>query len=101
MKGHENRRAPRADHDSIIEVFDADGDLIIGIGRLVNFSNAGVCISTTKVLEIGQKVTARIRLLREGAIEASARIVWSRKKPNSILYGIEFDSIRKIQPKVV
>jgi len=95
MKYSEKRRAPRAKHDSVLEIYDADGHLIIGIGRLVNFSNVGICFSSTKVLNKGQKLTARVRLLKEGTIEVTARVVWVEKKSNSFLYGIEFDSIQK------
>ena len=101
MVNKENRRAPRTGHDSVLEIYDAEGDLIIGIGRLVNFSNVGVCFTSTKLLTKGQKLCARIRLLKEGALEASARVVWVKKRPNSMVYGIEFDSIQKIQPSVV
>ena len=100
-KKQEKRRSPRASHDSVLEIYDADGHLIIGIGRLMNFSNVGICFSSSKVLEIGQQVIARMRLLKEGALEASARVVWIKKKPNTLLYGVEFDSIQKIQPSVV
>ena len=101
MRPNEKRRAPRSPHDSILELYDADGHLIIGIGRLVNFSNAGVCFSSTKVLVKGQKLTARVRLLKEGALEVSARVVWVEKKLSAIFYGIEFDTIQKIQPAIV
>ncbi len=101
MSENEKRRSPRASHDSVLEIYDSDGHLIIGIGRLVNFSNVGVCFSTTKVLAKEQKVVARIRLLKEGALEVSARVVWLKKKPNSMLYGIEFDTVQKIQPTVL
>jgi hypothetical protein len=101
MSASEKRRAPRARHDSVIELYDADGHLIIGIGRLVNFSNVGICFSSTKVLTKGQKLHARLRLLKEGALEVSARVVWVDKKPGSMFYGLEFDSVQKIQPAVV
>jgi hypothetical protein len=101
MSDKEKRRAPRASHDSVLEIYDSDGHLIIGIGRLVNFSNVGVCFSSTKVLEKGQKVFARIRLLKEGALEVSARVVWVKKRPNSMLYGIEFDTVQRIQPTLL
>ena len=101
MGYNEKRRAPRASHDSVLEIYDSGGHLIIGIGRLVNFSNVGVCFSSTKVLAKGQKVVARIRLLKEGALEVSARVVWMKKRPNSVLYGIEFDTVQQIQPSVV
>jgi PilZ domain-containing protein len=101
MSTKEKRRAPRASHDSVLEIFDAEGNFILGIGRLINFSNVGVCFSSTKVLEKGQKLHARLRLLKEGALEVSARVVWVEKKSNTMLYGLEFDSIQKIEPSVV
>jgi hypothetical protein len=101
MKYSEKRRAPRAKHDSVLEIYDAEGHLIIGIGRLVNFSNVGICFSSSKVLAKGQRVTARVRLLKEGTLEVSARVVWVEKKLQALFYGIEFDSIQKIKPTVV
>jgi hypothetical protein len=101
MGTKENRRAPRSRHDSVLEIFDTGGNLIIGIGRLINFSNVGVCFSSTKVLTKGQKVHARLRLVKEGALEVSARVVWTEKKSNMMFYGLEFDSIQKIEPSVV
>ena len=101
MKYSEKRRAPRAKHDSVLEIYDADGHLIIGIGRLINFSNVGICFSSTKVLDKGQKLCARLRLLKEGALEVSARVVWVKKRPASMLYGLEFDTVQKIKPSVV
>jgi len=97
MTGKENRRAARSSHDSAIEIFDADGHLIVAIGRLVNFSNVGVCFASTKVLAKGEPLRARLRLLREGTLEVSAHIVWARKQPNTTLYGLAFDSVQKLK----
>ncbi len=100
-KTKESRRSPRARHNSVLEIFDDAGHLIIGIGRLVNFSNSGVCFSSTKVLRQGQKLHARMRLLKEGALETGAHIVWVKKLPNTMLYGLQFDSIQKIRPTII
>ncbi len=101
MEPREMRRSPRAKHDSVVEIFDAEGHLIIGIGRMINFSNVGICFSSTQVLKKGQRLHARIRLLREGALETSAHIVWVKKRPAFMLYGIAFDTIQKIQTSVI
>lgn len=92
----ENRRAPRAKHDSVLEIFDESGHLITAVGRLVNFSSVGACFSTTKVLDKGEWFRVRLRLLKEGKMEARARVVWSRRKTNAILYGIEFEKVKRI-----
>lgn len=90
--GKENRRAPREHHDSVMELFDEDGRFITGIGRLVNVSTVGVCFSSTHKLEKGEHIRARLRLLKTGPLEVEGHVVWVRKRPNSILYGVAFDS---------
>jgi hypothetical protein len=91
--GKENRKVARSKHDSVLELYDSGGNLIMGIGRLVDFSRTGACFSTPQVLEQNKPLRARIRLLSVGVIEATAHIIWSRRKVNTILYGIEFRAI--------
>jgi len=95
MPSRENRRAPRSRHDSVLELYDEDGHFITGVGRLVNFSMVGACFATTKVLKQGEKLKARVRLLKEGTLEVLAHVVWMRKKTNTFLYGIEFKNVKK------
>ena len=97
MSSKENRRADRTKHNSVLEIYDTEGHLIKGIGRLINFSNVGVCFSSTKVMEKGERLRARLRLLKEGTLEISAHIVWVKKKPTLRLYGLEFDSLQKLR----
>jgi len=91
----DNRRAPRARRDSVLELHDEKGHLIIGIGRLVNFSAMGACFASTQVFKQGERIHAQLRLLKEGRLNISGHIVWMRRKTNTLLYGIEFDSIRR------
>ena len=97
MSSRENRRAPRAKHDSVLEIFDAENHFITGVGRLVDFSTVGACFSSTKTLSKGEKLHIRLRLLKEGVFEGPAEVVWARKKANANLYGIAFGNIRKLQ----
>ena len=97
MPSKEKRRAPRARHDSVLEVFDEGGHFIAGVGRLVNFSKVGACFSSTQILAKGEKLRARLRLLKEGKLEVAARVVWMKKKTNANLYGIAFDKVQKIR----
>ena len=97
MNPKDKRRAPRSRHDSVLELYDEEGHFITGTGRLINFSKVGVCFSTTKALKTGERLRARLRLLREGTLEVSARVVWTRKKPNTILYGLAFDTVQQIR----
>jgi hypothetical protein len=93
----DKRRAPRRSHDSVLEIYDQEGNFVTGIGRLVDFSTVGACFSTTKPLKKGDKLQVRIRLIKEGPLEAAATVVWTRKQRNTILYGIAFDSLKKLQ----
>jgi hypothetical protein len=96
MNPKDKRRAPRHKHDSVLELFDREGHFITGTGRLVNFSKVGICFSTTKILKMGEPLHARLRLLSEGMLEVSAKVVWIRKQPNTILYGLAFDAVQQI-----
>ncbi len=91
----EARRAPRSKHDSVLEIYDANGHFIEGVGRLVNFSNVGICFSSTKDLAKGARLRTKIRLLREGMMEIAAHIVRVEKKLHTNLYGVEFDDVQK------
>jgi len=97
MTSKEKRRAIRSKHDSVLEIDDAEGHFIIGVGRLVDFSNVGVCFSSTKALAKGERLRARLRLLKEGVLEISAHVVWIKERPNAKLYGLEFDSVQKLR----
>jgi hypothetical protein len=97
MKSKEPRRAPRTAHDSVLELYDEGGHFITGTGRLVNFSKTGVCFSTTKILKTGERLRAKLRLLREGTLEVSAQVVWVRKASNTMMYGLSFDTIQEIR----
>jgi len=44
---------------------------------------------------VGQKVAARLRVLKEGLLEIRGRIVWTRKKANAVLYGVAFKTAKQ------
>ncbi|OGS47042.1 MAG: hypothetical protein A3J79_06790 [Elusimicrobia bacterium RIFOXYB2_FULL_62_6] len=91
----DKRRAPRHRHDSVLEIRDDSGRLIVGVGKLVDFSMVGACFATTRHFDIGERINARLRLLQEGVLDITAHIVWTRKRENAVLYGIDFDVIKK------
>jgi hypothetical protein len=82
-----------------LEIYDASRRLLTGIGRLVNFSAVGACFSSTAALAKGVRLHARLRLLREGRLDIIARVIWIRRRTNSILYGIEFENVRPAREK--
>jgi hypothetical protein len=99
MGSKENRRAKRTAHDSVLELFDSSGQMIAGIGRLVNVSSVGVCFSCVKPLAQGEKIQGRLRLLKEGFLDIKGHVVWIRKRINATLYGVEFDNVRPFKTR--
>lgn len=97
MANPEKRRAPRHRHDSVLEIRDDSGRLMVGIGKLVDFSMVGACFTTAKHFDIGERINGRLRLLREGVLDITAHVVWSTRKENTVLYGIDFDVIKKVR----
>jgi len=89
----EKRSARRARHDSVLELFDASGQLIAGIGRLVDVSTTGLCFAMTRPLPVGQAIRARLRHLKEGVLHFEGHVVWNKRKTNTYLCGVEFDAI--------
>lgn len=96
MKALEKRRAPRKLHDSVVEIFDDAGQHITDVARLVDVSTVGASFTSTKVILKGAKLRLRLRLLQEGRLYISGRVVWVRNKVNFIQYGFAFDSVHEV-----
>jgi hypothetical protein len=97
MTSKDNRRAKRTSHDSVLELFDSSGQLMAGVGRLVDVSSVGICFSCVKPLAKGEKIQGRLRLLKEGFLDIKGHVVWVRKRVNTTLYGVEFDQVRPLK----
>ena len=97
MADTDKRRAPRDKHDSVIEIFDAEGKLAV-TGRLVDFSATGASFSLKNSIVIPEKFRARLRFLDKGVLEAEARVVRSSREQNSTRYGIKFENLKNIYP---
>jgi len=93
----ETRRSPRVPHDSVLELYDAEGRLTAGGVTLVDVSAVGASFTTTRVFVKGEKVRGRLRLLDAGVLEVAGRVVRLKERTNSTLYGVEFDSVRAIR----
>ena len=91
-----NRRFERQRHNSVLEIYDESGKFIAWTAQMVNFSMGGAAFSTTKLLDTGTYIHARIRILGKGVMEISGNVVWGRRKTNTNLYGVKFDSLKSI-----
>lgn len=92
------RRAERVRNDSVLEGFGRDGKKLLWSGRLVDHSAAGACFTTEKVLAVGARVRARMRVFGRGYVEISARVVRAGKKDRLNLYGIRYDLVKDVHP---
>lgn len=98
MTGRHKHRPHRARHDSVMEVYNEDGKSVSWSGKLVNLSSGGVCFSAARELAMGEHILARLRVFGEGVKEIAGRIVWILPDKNSRLYGLKFDSVKRIYP---
>jgi hypothetical protein len=96
MADKDNRRALRRRHNSVVEIYDDLGNSIAETGRLVDFSNVGACFSCQREFTVNTQLRLRLRLLREGRLYIRGRIVWVKKRTNTILYGIEFVNVHEV-----
>lgn len=97
MNGKDKRSYPRDRHDSVIEIFNIEGD-VAAAGRLVDFSAAGASFSVGDPVVMPEVFRARLRFLDKGVIEVRARVVWIRRDKNATHYGIKFDSLAMVKP---
>ncbi|OGR95774.1 MAG: hypothetical protein A2V88_15095 [Elusimicrobia bacterium RBG_16_66_12] len=91
---HEARRSPRFRHDSVLEILDETGGVLLDIVRLVDVSSVGASFATTHAFAKGARIHARLRLLKAGVLKITARVVRVKEKANATLYAVEFESVR-------
>jgi hypothetical protein len=91
----DRRRAERIRHASVIELHDGDGQVINGIGQLIDFSMFGISFMTRRIFKTGDLIQANVRLPHQTGMTISGRIVHVEKKSDFHHYGVEFNSLRK------
>lgn len=97
MADKDKRKAPRAPHNSVIEIFDVEGK-ISARGRLIDFSKVGAAFSVGDPVVMPERFRARLRFLDHGVLDAEARVVWIKREKNITRYGIVFDSLTRVHP---
>ncbi len=90
----DNRRSKRNSHNAAIEIFGPEG-LLLGFGRLVEYSKTGASFQAESHLLEGDLVRARLRIFEQGILDVTARIVWRRPEKNGILVGVKFETITR------
>ena len=90
----EKRRSPRDKHDSVFEILDESGARVTCVASLFDFSSSGASFRSTHVFAKGERLQARLHLLREGVLDIAGRIVRVKDVGNSTLYGVKFEAVR-------
>ncbi len=98
MADRHKLRPKRTSHDSVMEVYDATGKSVAWSGKLIDISSGGACFAADRELSAGDLILARVRIFGEGVKEIAGRIVWARKDKRGTLYGLKFDSAKRIYP---
>ena len=88
--GDGKRKEARIKCNLFVEFIDRS-DHVSGIGRLLNLSPRGACITSATYLQRGEPILARLPTLRKGANIISGRVVWVRATTAKTLYGIELN----------
>lgn len=99
IPGKEARRGVRSRHDSVLEILDETGDVLVDVVRLVDVSSVGLSFATTHAFAKGAPIHARLRLLNAGVLKIMGRVVRVKEKTNSTLYAIAFESVRGVRPR--
>lgn len=97
LRPGDKRRAKRDRHDSVVELFGADGALL-ATGRLADHSETGMSFSSPEKFSVGDGIKARLRLLEKGVLEAEGAVVWARLQAGRQLYGVRFSSVKRVHP---
>ncbi len=88
--GKDKRRSVRRKVDLILELYEPDGKLIVGVGRLLDLSLHGAHFETTLVLKEQQTIHLLLRLDETLLLEIPATIVRVKTKIPINTFGAEF-----------
>jgi len=89
----ERRNSLRAKTSLVIELYEVGQKTILGVGKLLNVSEAGLGVETTVVLVSGVRVVARFVLKNQPLLSLRAFTIWSRTAGKVRRYGLRFESM--------
>jgi hypothetical protein len=97
MSRKERRRALRTASSVPLDVYDAEGKMIIGEGRFVNVSKTGSQLESRQTLPLRRPIRLQIQSPAKSPLQFAGRVVWRKKLANAFSYGIEFMSLSAIR----
>ena len=87
--GAERRSAPRVPIDLVIELYDESGNLLRGVGHLMDLSSSGARLRTQLLMSHQAEVRLHLRLGRGLLLQLEAKVVWRKDSGNEKHYGVE------------
>lgn len=91
MSADEKRRGRRTRLRLVIEICDAEGWQVAGVGNCLDLSSTGALLESALRMSAGEALRLRLRVPGRTALEVPARVIHARRKPSGSVYGIRFD----------
>jgi hypothetical protein len=91
MRQKERRQAPRTASNIPLDLYDAEGRVIVGEGRFLNLSTIGGQLESPKPLQLDEHLCLRVQSSGRSPLELAGRVIWARKNNSQFTYGIQFD----------
>ena len=90
--GSEERKAKRVSTAVLFDVYEESSIVSKGRGSMIDISVTGVSFETTTELAKGTSIILRC----DSPVKLKGEVMWSRKKTNTIRYGIKFKGLNFI-----
>jgi hypothetical protein len=88
----DRRKAPRTKSNLPLDIYDKEGRVVVGEGRLVNLSTSGGLMVSRKPLKARSAVRLHVIPAGKPALELTGKVVWARRKTAEFEYGIRFNA---------
>jgi hypothetical protein len=89
----DNRRYRRAGAEFVAEVYESDGQNLIGVARVVNLSEFGACIESASPLSENGEYVIRLLLGKRHLLTLPASIKWVKPRGRMREYGVSFGEV--------
>ena len=91
MSQTERRSVPRTPSSVPLDLFDLEGQIVIGEARFVNVSLKGAQIESLKRFPVNETIRFQVQSVGRSPLELTGRVIWVRKRSSGFTHGIEFN----------
>lgn len=100
MTRKERRRSPRTASRVPLDVYDAEGKMIIGEGHFVNVSRTGSQMESRQSLPLRRPIRLQVQSPTKSPMTFAGRVVWRKKLARAFSYGIQFMPLSAVRAMV-